>query len=172
MYTRHMILSLLVVALIAVAKVDASEAVTPVQLEKRQNVPTPTEGAGFLPSPIDQPSIGGGAGTFNVVSLARSSSYDFSQNNGVQQTTTFQAPPPAFSTPEAVAASYPAGESSSARRAAASATTPLPSLKGTSTASVISNGNGNAAVSDLTNHGVVLPLVAIVFAAGAGAWIV
>lgn len=153
---------------------------------RQQNLPTATEGAGYLPSPIAQPSVAttqfnpniqnpGGttnsAGTFDVVSLSRSSSFNFDQGGSLAQTTTFQAGSPNFASQQGVAASYPAGQSSAGRQQAAG-TSALPSLTGSSSASVIASGNDNSSPAKLLPSGIALPALAVVVAAVAGAgWV-
>ncbi|CAO1620496.1 unnamed protein product [Parajaminaea phylloscopi] len=150
----------LVIATILLASVAAA-----------QNIPTPTEGAGYLPAPIAQPSIGGGAGPFQVSSLARSSNYDFNQNTAVQQTTTYAVPPASFAATSLAPGNYNTNSGSGVAQAAATGKSSS-SRRATSVAPPSNTSSSNAGIAvrpSLTQSAFAAPLLAAVAAAFVGA---
>ncbi|PWN29786.1 hypothetical protein BDZ90DRAFT_258690 [Jaminaea rosea] len=98
-------------------------------------LPTPTEGAGFLPQPPSQPSIAGGAGPFGVSSLSRSSSFNFDQAGQVAQTTTYQPPGPSYAATNVADGNYNTNtDTTTIANGQDTARTTLPSLTSSSTA--------------------------------------
>lgn len=138
-----------------------------------QSLPVATEGASYLPAPIAQPSLGGGAGPFQVSSLARSSNYDFGQN-GVTQTTSFVAPGPSYASVNRAAGSYNTmtGGTVTANDGRDTAVTTLPGLTGGIATTQTPVASGNAAMGRADAMGwklMVGPPVAASFAAIIGA---
>jgi hypothetical protein len=150
-----------------------------------QSLPTPTEGAGYLPAPLSQPSISttafdpaltnaGGttnsAGTFNVVSLSRSSSHDFAADGaGTVQTTTFAAGAPVYGSQQVLAGTYNtnSGATTSLLSGTAAATNTGVDT-GTTGSTGSDNAGGRLAPADVTQTLGLLAIVAVAMLAGAG----